>query len=56
MAEKQIIEYDSTPRVAYDLMQHIASQEFNTKQAEHGKREYWTSLYEECYRIAHGYS
>ena len=54
MSEKQMVEYDSAPRVAYDLMVEIAGHESDTKQRERGYREYWLSLYEECYRASHG--
>jgi len=39
---------DSSERVAYDLMQHIATATF--KQGDHGKRgeEYWLTLYQRC--------
>jgi len=55
MSDKQIVEYDSAPRVAYDLMQYISSKEFETKQTDHGDREYWLNLYEGCYRVSRGY-
>ncbi len=45
---------DSKARVAFDLMQHIASKEINEKEKEHKTPLYWLSLYRKCYKAADG--
>jgi len=47
---------DSSERVAYDLMQHIAAATF--KQGDHGKRgeDYWLALYDRCLKATRAMS
>jgi hypothetical protein len=54
MSEKQMVEYDSAPRVAYDLMIYIAGKEFDTTQQAHGTKDYWFKLYAQCFQAVHG--
>lgn len=45
---------DSEARVAFELMQHIASEEFNDKQADRVNRDYWLTLYHQCRQAVKG--
>jgi hypothetical protein len=53
MAEKAL-EIDCKERVALDLMLHIAN-ETSTKEQSKSK-DYWFSLYAQCYQLAAGSS
>lgn len=45
---------DSSSRVALELMQHIAYKEKEEREKEMAKRDYWLSLYQQCWRVTHG--
>ena len=48
---------DSTARVAYELMQDIANREYESiPDAQKKSREYWLTLYSQCWKAASGYS
>ena len=54
MADKQIVEYDSAPRVAFDLMEKISRRESSAKEREQQVRDYWITLYVQCFSATHG--
>ena len=47
------IQNDAKARVAFDLMDHIARRE-SGKDAEQKTRDYWLTLYVQCYKAASG--
>jgi hypothetical protein len=49
------VKSDSNARVAYDLMSHISGWE-DAPRDERKKREYWLTLYWQCYQAASGRS
>lgn len=53
IAQPVKIQSDATARVALDLMDLISRSEDGVNQAQ-GTREYWLTLYAQCYRAARG--
>jgi hypothetical protein len=47
------IQNDAKARVAFDLMDHISRRE-GGRDAEQKTREYWFTLYVQCYKAASG--
>ena len=47
------VQNDAKARVAFDLMDHISRQE-DGKDAEKKTRDYWLTLYAQCYKAANG--
>jgi hypothetical protein len=45
---------DSGERVAYDLMEKIATHESIAMTEERKKRDYWIKLYHQCFRATRG--
>jgi hypothetical protein len=45
------IKTDSASRVAYDLMRFIGE---NVESGDRSNREYWLTLYRQCYKATHG--
>ena len=47
------VQNDAKARVAFDLMDHISRRE-DGKDAEKKTRDYWLTLYGQCYKAANG--
>lgn len=47
------VKSDATSRVALDLMEHISRRE-DGKDTEKRSRDYWLTLYTQCYKAANG--
>ena len=47
------VQNDTKSRVAFDLMDHISRRE-DGKDAEKKTRDYWLTLYAQCYKAANG--
>lgn len=47
------IKTDSASRVAYDLMRFIGE---DIESGDKSKREYWLTLYRQCYKATHGHA
>ncbi len=54
MTDRQLVEHDSAPRAAFDLMMQISSEEATQRGEEHVDREYWIKLYAQCHSVVHG--
>ena len=54
MTETQRIQHDSKERVAYDLMRAISGAE--PASDDKSTRDYWITLYNQCYRACSGAS
>jgi hypothetical protein len=45
---------DAKERVAFDLMEHIGNQCFDSDQAAQKTKDYWLKLYQQCLKATKG--
>lgn len=56
MTETQVVQHDAKERVAYDLMKDISEAEVASVMPQQETREYWITLYSQCWSACHGVS